>query len=198
MARHPELATERAAEIKKLAQGDKVPLGLLVRSNLIQQELTRLGINSIALLNKTVSKALDVMRELRNLNHREVGRQSHEWLETMRKMTIMEKTEKIGRCVERDCRSVVNQLVYSILKDVLFRPSYVEHQQLIITLSAQGISNELKFNVAKRLYSLIEKRSRSLARTFLAEMRLCPGIPLRKVIQTRNCQVNRFCQARPG
>ena len=198
MARHPELAAERAAEIKKLAQGDKVPLDLLVRSNLIQQELTRLGINSIALLNKTVSKALDVMQELRNLNHRKVGRQSHEGLETMRKMTITEKTEKIGRCVERDCRSVVNQLVYSILKDVLFRPSYVEHQQLIITLSAQGISVELKSNVAKRLYSLIEKRSTSRARTVLAEMRLCPGIPLRKVIQTRNCQVNRFCQARPG
>ena len=47
-------------------------MDLLVRSNLVQQELTRLGINSIALLNKTVNLAPDVMLELRDLLNREV------------------------------------------------------------------------------------------------------------------------------
>ena len=46
---HPDLPVETAAEIKLLARGEPVPLDLLVRSNLVQQELTRLGINSMAL-----------------------------------------------------------------------------------------------------------------------------------------------------
>ena len=58
---------ETAAEIKLLARGEPVPLDLLVRSNLVQQELTRLGINSIALLNRTVNVAPDVMGKLRDL-----------------------------------------------------------------------------------------------------------------------------------
>ena len=37
----PEFPAERAAEIKVLAKDDPVPLDLLVRSNLVQQELTR-------------------------------------------------------------------------------------------------------------------------------------------------------------
>ena len=53
---------ETAAEINVLAKSDPVPLDLLVRSNLVQQELTRLCINSIALLNKTVNVEPDVMR----------------------------------------------------------------------------------------------------------------------------------------
>ena len=39
---HPDLPVETAAEIKLLARGEPVPLDLLVRSNLVQQELTRL------------------------------------------------------------------------------------------------------------------------------------------------------------
>ena len=69
---HPELPVETAAEMKVLAKGDPVPLDLLVRSNLVQQELTRLGINSIALFNKTVNVAPDVMRKLRDLLDREL------------------------------------------------------------------------------------------------------------------------------
>ena len=49
----PELPAETAAEIKVLAKGDPVTSVLLVHSNLVQQELTRLDINSIALLNET-------------------------------------------------------------------------------------------------------------------------------------------------
>ena len=49
---HPELPVETATELKVLARGDPVPLDLIVRSKLVQQELTRLGINSKALLNR--------------------------------------------------------------------------------------------------------------------------------------------------
>ena len=58
---HPEFPVEAAAEIKMLSKVDPVPLDLLVRSNLFQQELSRLGINSIAPLNKTVNVAPDRM-----------------------------------------------------------------------------------------------------------------------------------------
>ena len=56
---HPDLPVETAAEIKLLARGEPVPLDLLVRSNLVQQELTRLGINSMALLNRTVNDMIE-------------------------------------------------------------------------------------------------------------------------------------------
>ena len=104
---------------------------MLVQSNLVQQELTRLGINSIALLNKTVNVAPDVMGQLRDLLDREVDRNDCEWMETMQRLTVTEKTEKRpviirGRDVERDCRSIVNQLMTSMPKDVLLRTSFIE------------------------------------------------------------------------
>ena len=42
-------------------------LGFAIRSNLVQQELTRLDNNSIALLNKTMNIAPDVMQKLQDL-----------------------------------------------------------------------------------------------------------------------------------
>ena len=74
---------------------------------MIQQELTRLGINSIALLNRTVSVTPDVMGKLRDLPDREVDRHDCEWMETVQRLTITEKTEKrpviiCGRDVEWD------------------------------------------------------------------------------------------------
>ena len=130
---HPELPVETAAEIKVLAKGDPVPLDLLVRSNLVQQELTRLGINSIALLNRTVNVAPDVMGKLRDLLDREVDRHDREWMEIMQRLTVTEKTEKrqvtiCSRDVEGDCRSIVNQLVKLMPKDVLLRTSITEHR----------------------------------------------------------------------
>ena len=47
---HPELPVEKAVEIKILSKKDPVPLDLLLRSNLVQQELSRLNINSLSLL----------------------------------------------------------------------------------------------------------------------------------------------------
>ena len=84
---------ETAAEIKMLARGDPVALDLLVRSNLVHQELTRPGINSIALLNMTVNVAPDVMGKLRDLLDREVDRHDHEWMNTMQRLTITERTQ---------------------------------------------------------------------------------------------------------
>ena len=129
---HPDLPVETAAEIKLLARSEPVPLDLLVRSNLVQQELTRLGINSIALLNKTVNVAPDVMGKLRDLLDREVNRHDREWMETMQRLTVTERTEKRpvsirSRGVERDCRSIVNQLVTSMPKEVLLRTSFTEY-----------------------------------------------------------------------
>ena len=100
---------ETASEIKVLASSEPVLLDLLVRSDLVQQELTRLGINSMALLIRTVNVAPDVMGKLGDLLDREMDRHDCEWMEIMQRLTVTERTEKrpvtIGsRDVERDCR----------------------------------------------------------------------------------------------
>ena len=119
---HPDLPVETAAEIKVLTKCDWVPFDLLVRSNLLQQELTRLDVNSIALLNKTVNVAPQVMRKFRDLLDRDVERHDQERTET-RPVAIR------SRDVERDCRSIVNQLVNLIPKNSMLRNSYVEHRE---------------------------------------------------------------------
>ena len=139
-----------------LAKGDPVPLDLLVRSNLVQQELTRLDINRIALLNKTVNVAPDVMLKLRDLLDREVERHDHEWMDTMQRLEITEKTEKNSvairsRNVELGCRSIVNQLVSSIPKDFLLRTLYVECQQSVATQTAEEVNVELRSSVTRRV-----------------------------------------------
>ena len=42
---HPELPVEKAADKKILSKRDPVPLDLLLRSRLVQQELSRMNIN---------------------------------------------------------------------------------------------------------------------------------------------------------
>ena len=154
---HPELPVKTAAEIKVSARGEPVPLDLLVRSNLVQQELTRLGINSIALLNRTVNVAPDVMGKLRDLLDREVDRQEREWLETMQQLTETEKTEKRpvsirSRGVERDCRSIVNQLVSSMLKEVLLRTSFTEHGTLNQTQATEEVRVKSRSSFTRRVH----------------------------------------------
>ena len=85
-------------------------------------------------MNKTVNVAPDVMLKLRDLLDREVERHDHEWMETMQRLTITERTEKRpvtirSRDVVRDCRSIVNQLVNSMPNDFLLRTSYTEHRE---------------------------------------------------------------------
>ena len=154
---HPEFPVETATEIKVLAWGDSVPLDLLVRSNLVQQELTRLGINSIALLNRTVNVAPDVMGKLRDLLDREVDRHDREWMETKQRFTVTEKTEKRsviirGRDVERDCRSIVNQLVSSMSKDVLLRTSFTERGKSIPVQVTEEVRVKSKSSFTKKAH----------------------------------------------
>ena len=154
---HPELPMEMAAEIKVLARGEPVPLDLLVRSNLVQQELTRLGINSIALLNRTVNVAPDVMGKLRDLLDREVDRHDCEWMETMQRLTVTEKTEKRpviirGRDVERDCRSIANQLVTSMPKDVLLRTSFPERGKPIPVQVTEEVRVKSKSSFTRKVH----------------------------------------------
>ena len=154
---HPDLPVETAVEIKLLARGEPVPLDLLVRSNLVQQELTRLGINSMALLNKTVNVAPDVMGKLRDLLDREVDRHDREWMETMQRLTVTERTEKRpvsirSRGVERDCRSIVNQLVSSMLKEVLLRTSFTEYGTLNQNQTTEEVRIRSKSSFTRRVH----------------------------------------------
>ena len=154
---HPDLPVETAAEIKLLARGEPVPLDLLVRSNLVQQELTRLGINSMALLNKTVNVAPDVMGKLRDLLDREVDRHDREWMETMQRLTVTERTEKRpvsirSRGVERDCRSIVNQLVSSMPKEVLLRTSFTEYGTLNQNQTTEEVRIRSKSSFTRRVH----------------------------------------------
>ena len=126
---HPELPVEKAAEIKILSKEDPVPLDLLLHSNLIQQELSRMNINSFSLLDKTVQVTPQVMRKLGGLLEREVTRDNPEWAAAMASLTVSEKVKimpsiRQQKDNERDCRSIVQQLVSSIPHEVLTSTSY--------------------------------------------------------------------------
>ena len=75
-------------------------------------------------------------------------------METMQRLTITEKTEKIPVATRsRDVkRSILNQLVDSIPKDVVLKTSMVERQQLTSAQAAQGVSIELKSSLGRRFY----------------------------------------------
>ena len=62
-----------------------------------------------------------------------MNRHDRERTETMQRLTATEKTENRpvairSRGVEQDCRSIVNQLVSSMPKDVLLRTSFTEYR----------------------------------------------------------------------
>ena len=126
---HPELPVEKAAEIKILSKKDPVPLDLLLRSNLVQQELSRMDINSLSLLDKTVQVTPQVMRMLGGLLVREVTRDDPEWTAAVASLTIREKmkimpSRRQHEENERDCRTIVQQLVSSIPHEILTSTSY--------------------------------------------------------------------------
>ena len=121
---HPELPVEKAAEIKILSKKDSVPLDLLLRSNLVQQELSHMNINSLSLLDKTVQVKPQVMRMLDGVLEREVTRDDPEWAAAMASLTVREKVKIMSsrrqhKENERDCRTIVQQLVSSIPQEVL-------------------------------------------------------------------------------
>ena len=131
---HPELPVEKAAEIKILSMEDPVPLDLLLRSNLVQQELSRMNIDSLSLLDKTVQVTPQVMRMLGGLLEREVTRDDPEWTAAVASLTVSEKVKIMpsrGQHEEneRDCRTIVQQLVSSIPHEILTSTSYGRKEQ---------------------------------------------------------------------
>ena len=131
---HPELPVEKAAEIKILSKGDPVPLDLLLRSNLVQQELSRMNKNSLSLLDKTVQVTPQVMRILGGLLEREVTRDDPEWTAAVASLTVREKVKimpsrRQHEENERDCRKIVQQLVSSIPHEVLTSTLYGRKEQ---------------------------------------------------------------------
>ena len=74
---HPKLPVEEAAEIKILSRKDPVPLDLLLRSKLVQEELSRMNINILSLLDKTV-QVIPQIPMLGRLPEREVIRDDHD------------------------------------------------------------------------------------------------------------------------
>ena len=110
---HPELPVEKAAVIKILTKKDPV------RSNLVQQELSRMNINSLSLLDKTVQVTPQVVRMLGELLERQVTRYDPDWAAAVASLSVSEKVKiRPSRLQhkenERDCRTIVQQLVSSI------------------------------------------------------------------------------------
>ena len=116
---HPELPVEEAAEMKILSKKDLVSLDLLLHSNLVQQELSRMNINSLSLLDEMVQVTPQVMRMLGGLLEREVTRDDPDWTAAMASLTVCEKLEIMPsrrqlRENEKGCRTIAQQLVSSI------------------------------------------------------------------------------------
>ena len=112
---------EKAAEIKILSKKYTVPLNMLLRSNLVQQELSRMNINSLSLLDKTVQITPQVMRMLDDLLEREVTRDDPEWPAAMASLTVRKKVKimpsrRQHKKNEKDCRTIVQQLVCGYLR----------------------------------------------------------------------------------
>ena len=131
---HPELPVEKAAEIKILSKEDPIPLDMLLRSNLVQQELSRMNINSLSLLDKTVQVTPQVMRMLGGLLEREVTRDDPEWTAAVASLTVSEKVKimpsrRQHEENEKDCRTIVQKLVSSIPHEILTSTSYGRKEQ---------------------------------------------------------------------
>ena len=111
---HPELLVEKAA--KDPIHGGPGALDLLLRSKLVQQELSRMNIISLSLLGKTVHVTPQVMRMLGGLLEREVTRDDPEWAAALASLAVREKVKimpsrRHHEANERDCRTIVQQLV---------------------------------------------------------------------------------------
>ena len=123
--------------------------------------------------------APDVMGKLRDLLDREVDRHDREWMETMQRLTITEKTEKRpviirGRDVERDCRSLVNQLVTSITKDVLLRTSFTECGKPTPVQVTEEVRVKSKSSFTRKVR--MQKKSRIRAQIALPGRNNVPGV----------------------
>ena len=101
--------------------------------------------------------APDVTGKLCDLLDRELDRHDREWMETMQRLTVTERTEKRpvsirSRGVERDCRSIVNQLVSSRPKEVLLRTSFTEHGTLNQTQATEEVRIKSRSSFARKVH----------------------------------------------
>ena len=104
-------------------------LDLLLRSNLVQQELSRMNINSLSLLDKRLRVTPQVMRMLGGLLEREMTRDAPEWALAKAPLTVSEKvrirpSRRQHKENEIDGRTVVQQLVSSTPQSVSMRTSH--------------------------------------------------------------------------
>ena len=93
-----------------------------------------MNINSLSLLDITVQVTPQVMRMLGGLLEREVTRDEPEWTAAMASLTVSETVKNMPsirqhKDNERDCRSIVQQLVSSIPHEVLVSTSYGRKEQ---------------------------------------------------------------------
>ena len=82
-----------------------------------------MNINSLSLLNKTVQVTPQKMRMLGGLLEREVTRDNNEWTAAVASLTVREKVKIMPSRRQReenkrDCRTIVQQLVSSIPREV--------------------------------------------------------------------------------
>ena len=178
---------EKAAEIQILSKKDPVPLDLLLRSNLVQQELSRMNINSLSLLDKTVKVTSHVMRMLGELLETEVTRDDPERAAAMASPLFSEKMKiKPSRCQqkenERDCRTIVQQPVSSIPQNALKSTSYKRKEQMKET-QRKTVTIEDQ-DRAKRLNKTWDKKVCPGRRTLMGtaefinktrDKKVCPG-----------------------
>ena len=91
--------------------------------------------NSLSLLDKTVQVTPQVIRMLGGLLEREVTRDDPEWAAAMASLTVCEKVKimpsrRQHKENERDCRTIVQQLVSSTPQNVLTSTSYKRKKQV--------------------------------------------------------------------
>ena len=120
------------------------------------------------------------MGKLRDLLDREVDRHDREWMETMQRLTVIERTEKRpvtirSRDVEQDCLSIVNQLVNSMPKDVLLRTSFTEHRTSIHVQATEEVRSSRNPALREKYILRMQGKSISRARIVHPGTRQCPG-----------------------
>ena len=94
----------------------------------------RTVLRPIALLDKTVQVTPQVMRMLGGLLEREVTRDDPEWTAAVASLTVSEKVKIMPSRLqheenERDCRTIVQQLVSSIPQEISTSTSYGQKEQ---------------------------------------------------------------------
>ena len=93
-----------------------------------------MNISSLSLLDKTVQVTPQVMRILGRLLEREVTIDDPEWVAAMASLTVSEKVKNMPsrrqhKENESDCRTIVQQLVFSMTHEILTSTSYRRKEQ---------------------------------------------------------------------